>query len=56
MTPEQLDLLKTPAERAEPWRVAAQTAAHDPHFPPAERQYRSWYYTQQADKIERGEA
>ena len=54
--PEQLDMLKTPQQRAEPWRIAADVARHDPHFLPSECERRAAYYTEQADKIERGEA
>ena len=53
--PEQLDLLVTPEERARPWRIAAETAEHDPNFPPPERAKRADYYRQQAERIERGE-
>jgi len=53
--PQQLDLLVTPEERARPWRIAAETAEHDPNFPPPERAKRADYYRQQAERIERGE-
>lgn len=56
MKPEQLDMLKTPQDRARPWREAAETAAHDPHFTESERCERARYYTQQAERIERGES
>lgn len=56
MKPEQLDMLVTPEERARPWRIAAETAECDPHFPPAERAKRADYFREQAAKIERGEA
>ena len=54
--PEQLDMLTTPEERARPWRIAAETAEHDPNFPQAERAKRADYFRQQAARIERGEA
>jgi hypothetical protein len=56
MKPEQLDLLKTPAERAEPWRVAAQTVLNNPFLPECVRITNHAYYTRQADLIDRGES
>ena len=55
MKPEQLDMLKSPQDRAKPWREAAETAAHDWHFTESERECRARYYIQQAERIERGE-
>ncbi len=54
--PEQLDMLKSPQDRARPWREAAETAKHDPHFTERERCQRADYYSKRADAIERGEA
>jgi hypothetical protein len=55
-TPEQLDLLVSPQDRAKPWRVAAETAASNPYLSEREREYNARYYIDMADKIERGEA
>jgi len=52
----QPDLFVSNKQRAEPWRVAAETAKADPHFSESEREKRAAYYAKMAEKIERGEA
>lgn len=55
-TPEQLDLLVSPKDRARPWRIAAETAATNPFLPERDREFNANYYNQMADGIERGDA
>lgn len=46
---QQLDLYQHSPERmAQAYRVAAETALHDPFFPPEEQRWRHDYYAAQA--------
>lgn len=56
MKPEQLDMLQSPQDRAKPWREAAKAAENNFLLPEWDRNYNTRYYTEMADKIERGEA
>ena len=54
-TGQQMSVFATREALAKPWRVAAQTALHDPHFSETDRQKRHAYYMGKANEIDRGE-
>jgi len=51
---QQLDILRhDPARLAAAMRQQADTALRDPHWTPAQQQWRHNYYTEQAERLER---